>query len=53
MAFCSRIRFKFSEIEKFAFFEGLNDKCIEREGKGVLDLKKEGRYKLYNKPFGF
>ncbi|MCK9156626.1 MAG: DUF4301 family protein [Paludibacteraceae bacterium] len=35
----------FDDIEKFAFFESLNDKCIEREGKGVLDLKKEGRYK--------
>ncbi|MCB9017356.1 MAG: DUF4301 family protein [Prevotellaceae bacterium] len=35
----------FEEIERFAFFDTLDDKCKEREGKGVLELKKEGRYK--------
>lgn len=35
----------FGEIKKFAFFDKLEDKCKEREGKSVADLLKEGRYK--------
>lgn len=40
----SDIKF-FTEIRKFAFFEALNDKCKEREGKSVAELIKEGRHK--------
>ncbi|MBR4840605.1 MAG: DUF4301 family protein [Paludibacteraceae bacterium] len=35
----------FGEIEKFAFFNLLNEKCKTREGKSVAELSKEGRYK--------
>lgn len=35
----------FGEIEKFAFFGELDEKCKNREGKCVADLSREGRYK--------
>ncbi|MCQ2219006.1 MAG: DUF4301 family protein [Paludibacteraceae bacterium] len=35
----------FGEIEKFAFFDELNEKCNSREGKNVADLCRQGRYK--------
>lgn len=35
----------FSEIEKFAFFNVLNEKCTEREGKNVAELCRQGRHK--------
>lgn len=35
----------FSQIEKFAFYDALNEKCLEREHKGVKELIAEGRYK--------
>ena len=35
----------FSEIEKFAFYDALNDVCIKNEGKGIKELMAEGNYK--------
>lgn len=35
----------FGEIEKFAFFSLLDEKCKAREGKCVAELDREGRYK--------
>lgn len=35
----------FADIEKFAFFEALNDSCIVNEGEGVMDLIEDGDYK--------
>ena len=35
----------FADIEKFAFFEALNDSCMVNEGSGVLELIDEGDYK--------
>jgi hypothetical protein len=35
----------FDNIEKFAFFEALDDVCKANEGKGIKDLMAEGKYK--------
>ena len=35
----------FSKIEKFAFFDDLNAICIKNNGKGVLELKQENKFK--------
>lgn len=35
----------FNNIEKFAFYEALNGKCLENEGKDVKALMSEGNYK--------
>ena len=35
----------FAEIEKFAFFDQLNNLCVELYGKSIDSLVKEGRYK--------
>lgn len=44
----------FNEIEKFAFYDDLNNICRENHGKGISELIQEGKYKavasnlLYN-----
>ena len=35
----------FNDIEKFAFYEALNQVCIENEGKDIKTLMAEGNYK--------
>ena len=35
----------FDHIHQFAFFEALDDKCKENEGKGIDQLMEEGNYK--------
>ena len=35
----------FSNIDKFAFYDLLNDKCVAKEGKGVKELIRNGCYK--------
>lgn len=35
----------FSNIEKFAFYDALNEKCKENDGKTIPELIKEGQYK--------
>lgn len=35
----------FNNIEKFAFYDELNEKCKENEGKTIPELVKEGQYK--------
>jgi hypothetical protein len=35
----------FSKIEKFAFFDDLNAVCIKNNGKGILELKQENKFK--------
>ena len=35
----------FEEIEKFAFYDALNDACVKNEGKGVKELMACGQYK--------
>lgn len=35
----------FSEIEKFAFYEALNEVCLKNEGKSIKDLIANGQYK--------
>jgi hypothetical protein len=35
----------FSEIEKFAFYEALDDVCKKNEGKGIKELIASGQYK--------
>lgn len=35
----------FSNIEKFAFYDALNDKCVDNNGKGIKELVAEGNYK--------
>lgn len=35
----------FSEIEKFAFYEALNEVCLKNEGKNIKDLLANGQYK--------
>lgn len=35
----------FAEIEKFAFYNALNEVCQKNEGKGVKELIAEGKYK--------
>jgi len=35
----------FNEIEKFAFYDALDAKCVENNGKGIKALMAEGNYK--------
>ena len=35
----------FDEIEKFAFYDALNDVCVKNEGMGIKALMAEGKYK--------
>lgn len=35
----------FTEINQFAFYDDLNTKCIENEGKNITTLLNEGKYK--------
>ena len=35
----------FDEIEKFAFYDALNDVCVKNEGKDIKALMAEGKYK--------
>lgn len=35
----------FDNIHNFAFFDALNEKCIENEGKGIDQLMEEGKFK--------
>ena len=35
----------FSEIQKFAFYEALNEVCLKNEGKNIKDLLANGQYK--------
>lgn len=35
----------FNEIEKFAFYDALNEVCLKNEGKGIKQLIAEGNYK--------
>lgn len=35
----------FNNIEKFAFYDALNDKCVANNGKGIKELVAEGNYK--------
>ncbi len=35
----------FDEIEKFAFYQELDDACVKNEGKGIAALVAEGQYK--------
>ena len=35
----------FEEMEKFAFYDALNDACVKNEGKGVKELMACGQYK--------
>ena len=35
----------FAEIEKFAFYDALDEKCLQNNGKGIKQLMAEGNYK--------